>query len=246
MNRLLIVDVESYIYKSITAGKILHQDNINKNIYYEAYDINKSISYIEDNLNRFMDSIPNAVQCELVIGDKHNFRKDINPEYKSNRQPKPPIYEKILDEVKRKFKPISLSNLEADDTCRILYEDETFHPNLEKIIVSIDKDFYSVPCAFYRDLPGKELVFTDYDTAQYHLFKQIIMGDATDNYPGIPGYGEAKAKKFLEFSRTEQDVIKLFEDNGLTKDDYFRNKYMAQIISKSQYDFKTGLVNYAR
>ena len=246
MNRLLIVDIESYLYKSITAGKVLHQDNIHKNIFYEAYDINKCILFIEDNLNRFIDIIPNTVQCELVIGDKHNFRKDINPEYKSNRPSKPPIYEKILEEVNKRFKPISLRNLEADDTCRILYEDKSFYPNLEKIIVSIDKDFYSVPCAFYRDLPGKELVFTDYDTAQYHLFKQIIMGDSTDNYSGIPGYGEGKAKKFLEYSRIEQDVIKLFEENGLTKDDYYRNKYMAQIISIAQYDFNTGEVYYDR
>ena len=245
MNRLLIVDIESYLYKSITAAKILHQDNIHKNIYYEAYDINKSISFLEDNLNRLMNTLQ-ANNCELVIGDKNNFRKVVNPEYKSNRPSKPPIYEVILNVVNAKFKPISLQNLEADDTCRILYEDKNFHPNLEKIIVSIDKDFFTVPCKFFRDLPNNKLIDIDIDTAQYNLYKQIITGDKDDHYEGIPGYVEVKAKKFLEFSRDEKDVIKLFEENNLTKEDYFRNKYMAQLISISQYNFNTGEVYYDR
>lgn len=245
MNRLLILDCESYIYKSLTAGKVLHQDNIHKNIYYEAYDINKSILFLEDNLNRLMDKLQ-ANSCELVIGDKNNFRKVINPDYKSHRPAKPPIYEVLLQEVKRKYNPISLINLEGDDTCRILYEDNTFYPNMEKVIVSIDKDFFTVPCKFFRDLSNNNLIDIDRDTAQYNLYKQIIMGDNADHYSGIPGYGEAKANKFLEFSRDEKEVIKLFEDNGLTKDDYFKNKYMAQIISINQYNFNTGEVYYDR
>lgn len=245
MNRLLIVDIESYIYKSITAAKILHQDNIHKNIYYEAYDINKSILFLEDNLNRLMDKLQ-ACNCELVIGSKHNFRKDINPNYKANRPSKPPIYDIILGVVNQKFNPISLQNLEADDTCRILYEDKNFYPNSEKIIVSIDKDFFTVPCKFYRDLQEGKLYDIDIDTASYNLYKQVITGDTADNYKGIPGFGETKAEKFLEYSRTEKDIIKLFEDNGLTKDDYFKNKFMAQLISVAQYNFNTGEVYYDR
>ena len=243
MNRLLIVDIESYIYKSITACKFLHE--ISKGIYTEAYDTNNAVKFLEDNLNRLMDTLQ-ANNCELVIGDKNNFRKVINPDYKSNRPSKPPIYEVILNVVKAKFKPISLQNLEADDTCRILYEDKNFNPNLEKIIVSIDKDFFTVPCKFFRDLPNNGLIDIDIDTAQYNLYKQIITGDKDDHYEGIPGYGEVKAKKFLEFSRDEKDVIKLFEENNLTKEDYYRNKYMAQLISISQYNFKTGEVYYDR
>ena len=243
MNRLLIVDIESYIYKSLTACKFLHE--VGKGIYTEAYDTNKSIKFLEDNLNRLMDTLQ-ANNCELVIGDTHNFRKDISPNYKVNRPSKPPIYEVVLNVVKVKFNPISLKNLEADDTCRILYEDNSFYPNTEKIIVSIDKDFFSVPCKFYRDLPNNNLVDIDFDTARYNLYKQIIMGDTSDNYKGIPGYGEAKATKFLEYSRDEKDIIKLFEDNGLTRDDYIMNYNMAHIINLSEYNFNTGVIDVRR
>lgn len=240
MNRLLIVDIESYIYKSLTACKFLHE--ISKDIYTEAYNINKAIEYLEDNLNRLMDTLQ-ASSCELVIGDTHNFRKDINPNYKANRPSKPPIYDVVLNRVKQKFNPISLKNLEGDDVCRILYEDDSYYPNTEKIIVSIDKDFFSVPCKFYRDLPNGKLIDIDEDTAQYNQNKQIIMGDTSDNYKGIPGYGEVKATKFLEFSREEKEIIKLFETNGLTKDDYIMNYNMCHIVGIDDYDFNTGRVN---
>lgn len=243
MNRLLIVDIESYIHKSLTACKFLHE--ISKGIYAEAYDTNKAIKFLEDNLDRLMDTLQ-ANNCELVIGDTHNFRKDINPNYKANRPSKPPIYEIVLGVVNRKFNPISLKNLEADDTCRILYEDNSFYPNTDKIIVSIDKDFFSVPCKFYRDLPNNNLVDIDLDTAQYNLYKQIIMGDTSDNYKGIPGYGEVKASKFLEFSKDEKEIIKLFEDNGLTRDDYIMNYNMAHLVSINEYNFNTGGVNVRR
>lgn len=243
MNRLLIVDIESYFYKSLTACKFLHE--IDKGIYTEAYNINKAIEFLEDNLNRLMDTLQ-ANSCELVIGDTHNFRKDINPNYKANRPSKPPIYEVVLSTVKRKFNPISLKNLEGDDTCRILYEDDSFYPNTEKIIVSIDKDFFSVPCKFYRDLPNNKLINIDEDTAQYNQNKQIIMGDISDNYKGIPGYGEVKATKFLEFSREEKEIVKLFENNGLTKEDYIMNYNMCHIVGIDDYDFNTGGVNVKR
>lgn len=243
MNRLLIVDIESYIYKSLTACKFLHE--INKGIYTEAYNVNKAIEFLEDNLNRLMDTLQ-ADSCELVIGDTHNFRKDLNPNYKANRPSKPPIYDVVLHRVKQEFKPISLKNLEGDDTCRILYEDDSFYPNTEKIIVSIDKDFFSVPCKFYRDLLNNKLIDIDEDTAQYNQNKQIIMGDTSDNYKGIPGYGEVKATKFLEFSREEKEIVKLFENNGLTKDDYIMNYNMCHIIGIDDYDFNTGRVNVKR
>lgn len=246
MNRLLIIDIETYLYKSLTSCKVLRQDKVYKNIYFEAYDIDKAILYLTNNLKRLMDTLQAEVS-ELVIGDENNFRKIINPDYKKHRPAKPPIYETILNLVKEKFNPISLQNLEADDICRILYEDNTFYPNYEKIIVSVDKDFFTVPCKFFRDLSNNKLIdIVDLDTAQYNLFKQIIMGDITDNYKGIPNYGEVKANKFLKFSKNEEDIIKLFEDNGLTKEDYLMNKYMAQLISINQYDFKTGEVKYDR
>lgn len=244
MDRYLIIDIESYLYKSITYCKKLIQDKTNKYIFYEGYDISKAENYIAETIDRLCKTL-NANDFELVVGDKNNFRKQINPEYKAQRPPKPEIYYHIYNMVKDKYGFTSLANLEADDTCRIIYEDNNYLPYKDKIIVSIDKDFFTVPCKFYRDIPNtKDIVMIDIDTANYNLNKQVIMGDTADNYKGIPNYGEVKASKFLEFSRDEKELIKLFEDNGLTKQDYLNNLYMARLIGVDRYNINTGEVYY--
>ena len=129
--------------------------------------------------------------------------------------------------------------------CRIIYEDDNFFGGYDKVIVSIDKDFYSVPCTFYRDLPTNTegAVVVSKEEADYNLMKQIIMGDTADNYKGITGYGEKKTETFLsEGKKTLADVCELFRKEGLTGSEYVKNKVCATIVGIKQYNFTTGEV----
>lgn len=246
MNRVLIWDIESYLYKALTACKVLQQCKTDKTIYGEYYDLKRGYKYFQEQLDRLMQLLK-ADTVEFVIGDVNNWRKLSVPTYKSNRLPKPEMYNILLEYLQEKYGQFSyLANLEADDTCRIMYEDPNFYPDKEKIIVGIDKDFYSVPCKFYRDLPSNTdgVVEISEDEAMQHLLLQIIMGDKTDGYDGIKGYGEVKAKAFLqEGNKTFADVLELFQKNGLTGTEYVRNKVCATIVGYKQYDFQTGKVN---
>ena len=237
--RILIIDIESYFFKAMNSAQGLRE--LEQGLFIDTYSLDKAREYINKTIDSFKQRL-NAQEYVLVTGDRlHNFRKDILPSYKNNRPKRHPF----IDTIANSYDTIYLKNLEADDTCRILYEDDNFFGEMDKVIVSIDKDFLSFPCKLYR--PHKdEIREVDIDMAQYNLYKQIISGDSTDNYKGITGWGEGKTKKWLEFSREEKEVIQLFEDNGLTKDDYLKNKYMAQIISISQYNFNTGEVYYDR
>ena len=138
--------------------------------------------------------------------------------------------------------------LEADDTARIINEDKVTYDFGEKIIVSIDKDFYSIPCKFYRDLPDyRTVIEVSKEQANYNLMKQVIMGDSADNYSGIPGWGKAKTTKWLnEKPRTWGDVLKLYQENGLSGSDYAMNKTMAELVGYYQYDFEKGEVLYGK
>ena len=121
---LLVIDIESYIFRACTACKALVQDAREPFIYKEAYDLRKGMDYlnnfIEDLKNRFLTN-----DVILVIGDKNNWRKQYYPDYKANRKDKekPPMYEIILNELYNRYEVVSLPNLEADDTCRIISED---------------------------------------------------------------------------------------------------------------------------
>lgn len=238
---LLVVDIESYIYRACTACKTLIQDSKNKFIYTEAYDVRKGMDYIANFIEglkaRFLTN-----EVILVVGDTHNWRKDYHPDYKANRKDKekPVMYEIILNELYNNYEVVSLPNLEADDTCRIIYEDNKGYP-VRKLLVSIDKDFHSFPCELYDPLHDKQYVINQAE-ADYNLMKQIIMGDKADNIIGLEGYGEVKTTKFLEDEpRTLEDVKQLFKEKGQLKD-FNINLNLVSMVSFNRYNFSTGEV----
>lgn len=241
--RLLIIDFDTYIFLAITASKELMQ--VSEFGYVEGYNIQKGMNFLKDTIQRLKEVL-NASDYVLVVGDKNNFRKMLYPSYKSNRPERPEIWYKVMEQVNLRYQLESLPNLEADDTCRIMYEDTNFFPSHEKVIVSVDKDFYSVPCKLYRDLHNKidkKIETISVEDARKHLIKQIIMGDKTDGYNGIPGYGEVKTNKFITDETTVDDIKQLYLDNGLTLDDYNRNRICATIVNILSYDFNTGKVD---
>lgn len=238
---LLVVDIESYIYRACTACKTLIQDQKNKYIYTESYDLRKGMDYlanfIEDLKARFLTN-----DVILVVGDKNNWRKQYYPDYKANRKDKekPVMYDIVLNEIYNNYNVQSLPNLEADDTCRIIYEDNKTFP-IRKLLVSIDKDFHSFPCELYDPLHNKQYVINPAE-ADYNLMKQIIMGDKADNIQGLDGYGEVKTVKFLDSEpHILDDVKELFREKGQLQD-FTINLNLVSMVSIDRYNFNTGEV----
>lgn len=243
-SKLIILDIETYLYKAVTACEVLTQDKKDRFIYRTEFDLRKGMEFIDETIKRLKETL-NAQYVELVVGDVNNFRKELYPKYKSHRASKPPIYPILFNLIKEKYGVNSLPNLEADDACRIMYEDSNWQSDKDKIIVSVDKDFYSVPCTFYRDLPSNEegLVFTSKKDAERNLMKQVIMGDKTDGYEGVKGFGEAKTTKYLDKKPTWDNVRQLFIDNGMGVKDYLMNLNCARIVGIDKYNFDTGVVS---
>lgn len=237
----IILDVESYIHKACTACEVVRMDEKEPYLFYPCHDVRIGISY----LKTVADNLRESLLCEtiiFVIGGENNFRKELNPSYKSHRSKKPVMYDVLIDWLHKNNQVISLPNIEADDTCRIIYEDDdTFKGN--KVIVSIDKDFYSIPCTFYRDLAGYRTVeVIDQATADKNLYKQILMGDKSDGYQGIKGFGEKTVEKLICDFTIIDDVKNIFIDNKCSEEDFKLNANMAYIIGKDNYDIKTGKV----
>lgn len=246
MNRLLIIDADYLIYKASVVTKVLQQCKTDRFIYGEYWDLRRAKKFVEGQLDRLLNTLE-ANTCELVFGDTVNFRKELYPDYKSNRKEKDPIIPIIKDFLVDEFNGITLPRLEGDDTCRVLYEDPNFYKGFEKVIVSIDKDFYSVPCKFYRDLPNNDKIMdTNTRSAELNLIKQIMMGDKTDGYYGLPGWGEVKVSKYLEEHQNILlgEVMELFKSEGLTSQDYVKNKVCACIIGYKNYNQETHQIKW--
>jgi len=236
----LIIDIESYVYQACTSCKtIVPMEKGEKNKFVEIYDLRLGQEYINNIIQQFKDKFI-CGSVVLVIGDKNNnFRKGLNPMYKSARGSKPLMYDKLIDWMVGEHNVVSLPTLEADDICRIVYEDDDNFKG-EKLIITIDKDFYSVPCNLYRDNPKDRVVVQVTDTdARLNEFVQVVMGDKTDGYSGIPNFGEKKARDFITLTTTWEDIVKLYIANKTTEEEAIMNYNMAHIVGKDDYDIKT-------
>lgn len=146
-----------------------------------------------------------AEDVVIALTDQEaNWRLDIWPTYKAHRKDtrKPlclkPMRQHLLDNYRSFLRP----RLEGDDVLGIL----ATHPKLvpgRKIIVSADKDFFTIPGEFVRttrDGPLEVTKVSPEDAARFHLL-QTIAGDQTDGYPGAPGWGMERARKALDEGR---------------------------------------------
>ena len=107
--------------------------------------------------------------------------------------------------------------LEADD--QIAYSCRNFFKNEDKIIVSTDKDFFQLVdnnTTIFRpvkthDNPDGEFVDLQWMVERENIFPpnyallKAIVGDKSDNIPGVKGVGEKTAKREITFLTDEID-----------------------------------------
>lgn len=178
-------------------------------------------------------SLAKSFNCDAILvcidNKGSSFRKSILKEYKAHRRKNktPEEQEQInhfyklveqLPEVlaNHEIPAISLKYIETDDI--IAYIVKHFHNVLDEIvIVSTDKDLYQLlqyPNVKIYSLIKQEWVYPDTVIERYGVtpeqwvdFKAMI-GDASDNIPGIHGIGEKRASQYLNtYGPTYEDIL---------------------------------------
>lgn len=239
-NRTLLIDADIIAYE--VAARVEQTVEWSPGYFQTFCDFEEVKQKIQDRI----DSLVEQYDCDdykLALTDSEgNFRKDIWPEYKGNRtSTKKPI---VLQEVKRwleedmdaYFRP----RLEGDDILGILQTHKSIVKG-ERVIWSIDKDMMTIPGLHAVD---GEIVEQTHEDAFRMFMEQVLTGDATDNYPGIPGYGPVKAKKWLDaveaptMQNLWRSVVDAYERLGMTEDDALIQARCARILTANLYDFK--------
>ena len=193
-------------------------------------------------INR-IEEFKDNLRCKdvvLCLSDRANFRRKLYPDYKANRaKSRLPIILRqvkqwIIDELGGQL----WANLEADDVISILatsMEEET-------IIVSIDKDFKSVPGIFFDYNKGEYHHPTTEEADNFHLI-QTLTGDSTDGFSGVPKIGAVTAKRLLDKEGyTWETVAKCYEKAGLTEQDALMNAWMARLLRIENYNIETKTI----
>lgn len=176
-------------------------------------------------LARKIDGITDTVKIdktEMFLSGEGNYRDEVavTKGYKANRAntPKPQHYDYIRS-LLLEWGCILINGCEADDAIGI-----SMTKNPDGVIATIDKDLNQIPGKHYDW--GKGLMYTVKPIQAHHYFlRQLLIGDSTDNIPGLPKYGEAKADKTLNDIKTNHNsmwttVIGEYKAAGMTKE-YF-------------------------
>ena len=184
-----------------------------------------------------------AISCDR----KDNFRRQVWEPYKAHRDVKkqaPDSLSYAVDLIKQND-ILSVPTLEADDIMGLMASGN------KAIAVTIDKDLRSVPGWHWN--PDKEVKPLELDTytADFNFHKQWIMGDTTDNIPGIWKWGPAKAEKWLKYVHPRNwtaavlaayDQAKPHEGDKYDYDYCIAMARCVRILRHGEYDKKTKSV----
>ena len=181
---------------------------------------------------------------------RRNWRNNIYPEYKQNREDTPmdlvQQFQISRDAVKAMGIPcLVIGDVEADDVIATLVQDDC-----PTRIISSDKDLMQLisPCVFMYDTMKEKEIYEEDVVEKYGVRPnqmidyQALVGDSSDNVPGVHGIGPKKASELLsEFDTLE----KIYENISRVKNDRIRQMLIdgkdSAFMSKKLVTLKTDV-----
>jgi 5'-3' exonuclease len=145
-------------------------------------------------------------QYHCFLTGPGNFRYELYPAYKANRKdkPKPVHLQACRDYLISNWNAIVSNGNEADDLIGI--EATAFDNMRDYIICSIDKDLKQIP-GFHWNFVTKDQVFVTPLDGLKSFYKQLILGDVSDNIPGFDGKARQKWPKFMQHHHDTIDSL---------------------------------------
>lgn len=250
VNKLILIDGNSLSFRAFYALPLLqNKAGIHTNaVYGFAMLLEKIIK----------DEAPTHFLVAFDAG-KTTFRHETYGEYKGGRQKTPPELSEQFPYVRQLLdaygiKRYELDNYEADDIIGTLSK-EANDANFETIIVTGDRDltqlatdkvtiYYTKKGITDVDHYTPEFIAEKYNglTPEQIVDMKGLMGDTSDNIPGVAGVGEKTAIKLLTQFTTVENVYdhldevsgkKLKEKLEHSKDDALMSKTLATINCNS-------------
>lgn len=242
MKRIILVDGNSLMYRAYYGTAATGTLAMNsKGLYTNAiYAFARMMNHL---INSSYDNI-------LVAFDagKQTIRHELMADYKAGRSPMPDEFRMQIAYIKQyldimRIKQHEQSLYEADDiigTMAKRAEASGYHVD----IYSSDKDLLQLispnitvhltkkgmtdledynPDTFYEKYQIKYTQFIDL---------KALMGDKSDNLPGIPGIGEKKAVKYLQTYGTLDGIIEHKDEIKGADGEKIRNNYESAILCK--------------
>ena len=259
--RAILIDGNNLLFRSYFATA--YTGNLMRNS--KGFPTNALYGFI-NMINKILnEEKPEYVMVAFDIG--HNFRKDLYENYKDGRNETPsdlkiqfPVAKEICTLLGIKY--IECDNYEADDIigtfARMADEDKNYNAT----IISSDKDLLQLISdeVNVKLLKQKDYILMDekvfYDTYGIKPIRMIdlksLMGDASDNIPGVKGIGEKTAIGLLQKYGTLDGVYehideikgKLKEKLIADKENAYFSYKLATIYKNIEFDYTFDDIKY--
>ena len=211
-NRIFIIDGSSYLYRAFHAMPPLSTSK------GQPTGAVKGVTNMLLNLKKDSEGSPIIV---VFDAKGKTFRNEIYSEYKANRPPMPDELRLQLDPVKSicraiGFPLIEIEGVEADDviaTITKMAKDAKY----KCVVSSLDKDLMqlvedpdtTLMNTMKHEIFNEEKVFEKFGVKPNQIRDMLaLVGDSSDNIPGVPKVGQKTAAKWLNEYSNLDGVIK--------------------------------------
>lgn len=146
----------------------------------------------------------------IYISGHGNFRYRIGKTkpYKGNRATmvRPKFLEHCKQHLIREYGAILVNGYEADDAIATdMSKNNAIHCGIDKDMLQVEGDHYNYVKKEWRTVTP--------DEAKIILYRQILMGDTSDNIPGLPRVGEKKAEEIIfNHATAHEDAISFYRE----------------------------------
>ncbi|MDR2598430.1 MAG: hypothetical protein LBC25_01775 [Holosporales bacterium] len=223
MKRVCLIDVSGFIYRAFYGFQ-----NITRRLADgSTIEIGAVYGFCSSML-KLMSTFKNAMFLAALDSSRHTFRSEIYPQYKANRKSTPPELSAQFPIIREAcecfgFRPLTIPGFEADDIIASYVKTIAENPGYEIIVVSSDKDLmqllnYDQTYSKIRLYdPMKQKFINDGEVLEKFgvppsmiLDVMALMGDSSDNIPGVPGIGIKTAAALIrEFGSLERLIQNL-------------------------------------
>src|SRR5215207_6907521 len=218
-DHVFLVDGSGYIFRAYHALPPLNRKS-------DGLQVNAVLGFCNMLWKLLRDMPPDNKPTHLaIVFDKSEvtFRNKIYPDYKAHRPPAPddliPQFSLIRDAVRAFDLPcLEQAGFEADDLIAT-YVREACERGASATIVSSDKDLMQLvtDCVImYDTMKDKKIgiaeVIEKFGAPPEKVIEvQSLIGDSTDNVPGVPGIGPGAASAFISVFGSIEEIYK-FKD----------------------------------